>query len=116
MVDYMDNIGIIKKRKIDYDVHSDVSLKTPQEFMVKLWESLNCFDWLESGINSRSADFFNKSQRYFDRALELNENEIKNSIINNIIARLRVARSGMCLKDRDILLKEIELLEKEIKR
>ena len=44
--------------------------------MVKLWESLNCFDWLESGINSRSADFFNKSQRYFDRALELNENDI----------------------------------------
>ena len=32
----------------------------------------------------------------------------------NLIARLRVIRSSMCLKDREILLKEINKLNEEI--
>ena len=36
--------------------------------------------------------------------------------IKSAITHMRVARSSMCLKDRAILLNEINLLEKELKR
>ena len=43
-------------------------------------------------------------------------NEARADTLQTAIAHMRVARSGMCLKDRAILLNKINLLEKELKK
>ncbi len=59
-----------------------------------------------------SASFKDKADDYENYLM----NEARADTLQTAIARMRAAKSNMCLRDRIILLDEIELLEKELKR
>lgn len=59
-----------------------------------------------------SASFKDKADDYENYLM----NEARADALRFAIAHMRVARSGMYLEDRHILLKEINLLETELKK
>ena len=64
---------IKKKAKMNKEIQSNVPLKSPQEFMEKLWYALDHFNWGDSALDASSIKFLNESQIFFEQALRLKE-------------------------------------------
>ena len=58
----------------------------------------------------------NRGVEEMDCSLNTLLNEARADTLQTAIARMKAAKSNMCLRDRIILLDDIELLEKELKR
>ena len=59
------------RKQMNKDIQGDVPLKTPQEFMDRLWYALGHFNWGDSALDASSIKFLNESQKYFEQALKL---------------------------------------------
>lgn len=66
--------------------------------------------------DARLSEFIRITDKKLKRTIDITWNVARADTLQTAIARMKAAKSNMCLRDRIILLDEIELLEKELKR